>query len=212
MDAAGVREATICGVSYGGLVAAAFAARYPQRTSALVLVSALPHTWTPDQRVTFYLRAPRLLTPLFMIGALRMYPEIAAATPGFFPGIMATIRHGWTALTHMFSSVRMARRVTFLQGLALQPELDRVRIPTLVVTGEAELDRVVPVARTTEYLRLWPHAKHATLLRTGHLGLITRPDEFANLVTSFLDEASKEEADGRPDLVRSGDQQRRRVV
>src|SRR3954468_15641461 len=33
MDAAGVRTAAICGVSYGGLIAAAFAARHPQRTS-----------------------------------------------------------------------------------------------------------------------------------------------------------------------------------
>src|SRR5215216_3956096 len=55
MDAAGLREAVICGVSYGGLIAAAFAARHPERTSALVLVSAVPHTWTPDERVSFYL-------------------------------------------------------------------------------------------------------------------------------------------------------------
>ena len=202
MDAAGVRAATICGVSYGGLIAAAFAARHPARTSALILVSALPPTWTPDERVSFYLRAPRLLTPLFMVGALRMYREIAAATPGFFPGIRATIRHGCTAVTHMFSSVRMARRVAFLQGLTLQPELGRARVPTLIVTGEAELDRVVPVARTTEYLRLWPHAQHVVLAHTGHLGLVTRPHEFARVVTSFVETASEEKVND----------QRRRVV
>jgi pimeloyl-ACP methyl ester carboxylesterase len=201
MDAAGVPEATICGVSYGGLVAAAFAARHPERTSALVLVSALPPTWTPDGRVTFYLRAPRLLTPLFMVGALRMYREIAAATPGFLPGIAAAIRHGSTALTHMFSPARMARRVTFLRGLSLQQELGCLRCPTLVVTGESGLDRVVPVARTTEYLHLLPHAKHVVLTHTGHLGLITRPNEFARVVTSFVETASEQKGD-----------QRRRVV
>src|SRR5918992_3948588 len=85
LDTAGIREATICGVSYGGLIAAAFAARYPERAESLVLVSALPPTWTPDSRVRFYVRAPRLLTPLFMVTSLRMYREIASAHPGLRP-------------------------------------------------------------------------------------------------------------------------------
>lgn len=57
LDAAGVRKAAICGVSYGGLIAATFAARYPDRTSSLVLVSALPARWMPNARVRFYLHA-----------------------------------------------------------------------------------------------------------------------------------------------------------
>jgi pimeloyl-ACP methyl ester carboxylesterase len=195
MDQAGLREATICGVSYGGLIAAAFAARYPERTSAVVLVSAIPPTWTPDERIDFYLRAPRLLTPLFMIGALRMYPEIAAATPGALSGLVAAMRHGRNVLTHMFSPGRMARRVTLLRGLSLEDELGRLHMRTLVVTGEAGLDRVVPVARTAEYLRLWPHAQHVVLPRTGHLGLITRPTDFADIVTTFLSSASKPAGD-----------------
>jgi pimeloyl-ACP methyl ester carboxylesterase len=202
MDAAGVQQAAICGVSYGGLIAAAFAARHPERTSALALVSALPPSWTPDERVSFYLRAPRLLAPLFMIGALRLYREIAAAAPGVLNGLAVSIRHGCNVLGHMSSPVRMARRVTLLRGLTLHGELDRVHVPTLVVTGEPGLDHVVPVARTTEYLRLWPHAQHVVLPRTGHLGLITRPAAFADIVTAFLESASKEQAD----------QHRRRVV
>ena len=207
MDAAGVREATICGVSYGGLIAAAFAARHSERTSALALVSALPPSWTPDERVTFYLRAPSLLAPLFMIGALRMYREISAATPGALNGLAAATRHGCNVLAHMSSPARMARRVTLLRDLMLQNELSRVHVPTLVITGEPGLDRVVPVARTTEYLRLWPHAQHMVLPRTGHLGLITRPTEFADIVTTFVQSASKEQVADT-----AADQHRRRVV
>src|SRR5688572_2462433 len=55
LDTAGVKQAAICGVSYGGLIAAAFAERYPDRTSSLVLVSALAPSWKPDARVKFYL-------------------------------------------------------------------------------------------------------------------------------------------------------------
>jgi pimeloyl-ACP methyl ester carboxylesterase len=59
-------------------------------------------------------------------------------------------------------------------------------VPTLLVTGDSSLDRVVPVERTREYLRIWPHARHAVIPRTGHLGLITRPEEFAAVVGPFV--------------------------
>src|SRR5689334_15959135 len=36
LDAASVPRATICGISFGGLIALRFAATHPQRTSALV--------------------------------------------------------------------------------------------------------------------------------------------------------------------------------
>src|SRR5687767_15949118 len=73
MDAAGVERATICGVSYGGLVAAAFAARHPDRVSGLVLVSAIPPSWTPDARARFFLSAPTLLSPLSCLASVRMH-------------------------------------------------------------------------------------------------------------------------------------------
>lgn len=201
LDVAGVRDAAICGVSYGGLIAAAFAARHPDRTSSLVLVSALPPSWKPDARVRFYLHAPRLLTPLFLLASLRMYPEIAAANPGLAQGFVAATRLGWRSVTHMFSPRRMARRVHLVESVEFGRELRGVTVlplpalplptlPTLIITGEPELDRVVAVGTTREYLQLWPQASVATIARTGHLGLITRPAEFARLVVPFAERAA----------------------
>jgi pimeloyl-ACP methyl ester carboxylesterase len=187
MDLAGVEAAVVGGVSYGGLVAAAFAARYPRRASGLVLVSALPPQWAPDARARFYLAAPRLLSPLFFINSLRLYREIAAAVPGVIPGMTFALRHSLTVLTHMFSPARMARRVRLLESVDVDHELRAVHVPTLVVTGDAALDKVVPVELTEEYVRLWPHADRVTIARTGHLGLITRPDDFAAAVASFVE-------------------------
>jgi pimeloyl-ACP methyl ester carboxylesterase len=187
LDLAGLERAAICGVSYGGLIAAAFAARHPERTAALVLVSALPPTWRPDDRVRFYLRAPRLLSPLFMLASLRMYREIAAAASGGLGGMRAALGHGGNVLRHLFSPTRMAARVARLGDQRLIADLRALKVPTLVVTGEAELDRVVPVQRTREYLAMWPHAVEATIARTGHLGLITRPEAFADVVVPFIE-------------------------
>lgn len=187
MDGAGVDRAAILGVSYGGLIAAAFAARHPGRVLSLVLVSALPPAWTPDSRVRFFLRAPRLLTPLFMLSSVRLYREIAAAQRTFVGGVLAAVRQAVTALVHPFSPARMARRVRLLAAVDLREAIARVDVPTLVVTGEPSLDRVVPVQATREYLRMWPRAKEAMLTRTGHLGLISRPTEFARIVACFVD-------------------------
>lgn len=193
VDQAGIDRATICGVSYGGLIACAFAARHPERTHGLVLVSALPPSWTPDARVRFYLRAPRLLMPLFMLASLRMYREIAAAHPGVWCGAREAARHGWNVLTHMFSPSRMARRVHLL-GRANLAGMAPPPVPALVITGDQALDRVVPVGLTREYLQWLPGARIATVERTGHLGFITRPQLFAELVAPFVADAAETES------------------
>jgi len=191
LDMVGVTRAAICGVSYGGLIAVAFADRHPDRTASLVLVSAPPPSWTPDARVRFFLRAPRLLTPLFMLGSLRMYPEFAAASSGIGPSLRMAVSHAWRALTHMFSPSRMAGRVRLLESIDRRRDVSRITTPTLVVTGEPALDRVVPVAATLQYARLWPHAVVATLAHTGHLGLTTRPKSFAGLLVPFAEQAAQ---------------------
>jgi pimeloyl-ACP methyl ester carboxylesterase len=101
---------------------------------------------------------------------------------------MATaLSHGLNALTHMFSPVRVARRVRLADSVQLDRPLTDVHVPTLVVTGDDGLDSVVPVRLTEEYMRIWPHAERVTLARTGHIGLVTRPDAFSAAVGSFAD-------------------------
>jgi pimeloyl-ACP methyl ester carboxylesterase len=190
MDTAGITTATVCGVSFGGLIASSFAARCPERVSGLVLASALPPSWRPDARAMFFMRAPRLLSPLFAIASVRMCPEIFAARGGALPGLAFTARHVGNVVAHFFSPRLMARRARMVASLQVETELSRVRCPVLVMTGEPTLDRVVPVALTREYRRIWPHATEVVLQRTGHLGLITRPEEFAKLVSSFAAQAS----------------------
>lgn len=197
MDRVGVERAVICGISYGGLIAGAFAARHPGRVSGLVLTSAIPPTWTPDARVRFYLRAPVLLSPVFVLASVRLYREIAAASTGIGQSLTMAVGHATTAIGHLFSPSRMARRVAMLRGLTLDRELAAVVAPTLVLTGEPRLDRVVPVAATREYLAMWPHAEAVTIDRTGHLGSITRPDEFARIVTRFAESASHQAGERR---------------
>jgi 3-oxoadipate enol-lactonase len=187
LDATGVSSAIICGISYGGLIAAAFAARHPDRADGVIVVSAIPPCWKPDARVRFLLQAPRLLSPVFCINSMRLFREMVAAKKGVGSAALFAVRHLAAVMRHRFSPILMARRVRLLEGTNLEAKLTGLRAPALVITGEAALDRVVPVSLTRDYLRVWPHARAVSITRSGHLGAITMPEEFAELVARFAE-------------------------
>lgn len=184
---AGVQRAIVVGISYSGLVATEFASRYPERVMGLVLASALPLGWQPDSRAKFYMRAPRLLSPLFWLTSpIRMLPELNAALP-LSARLRFILSYGYRAVRATISPIRMARRIDWVEKHAFCDPA-RIEAPTLVITGEEHLDRIVPTARSREYVERLPHARHVTLPGTGHLGVVTRPVEFAGLVCQFAND------------------------
>ena len=184
---AGLTRVVLAGVSAGGSIAIRYAASRPQCLSGLVLASTPPPRWQPEPRIARYIRRPLLAAPLFYAGSLgRLGPEIRKA----LPGAAGRWRFVASQLKPFFaaplSPARMADRAVLLARTDLTGDCAQVRAPTLVITGERDLDRVVPVEGTREYLRLIAGARTATIERTGHLGTVTRPDAFAMLVQGFL--------------------------
>lgn len=187
LDAAGLESAVLCGVSYGGWVSVHYAAARPHRVRGLVLASAPGPGFEPDDRQQYYVRAPRLLLPAFLVTTRqRMKPELMRA----LPDARERMRFVSAQLSLMarapISPGLMARRIRVAMRADFEADARRVQAPTLVVTGEEGLDRVVPVPSTREYLDLVPGARGHVLERTGHLGCVTRPREFAELVRSVV--------------------------
>src|SRR5262249_44881158 len=142
-------------------------------------------------RHQLYVRLPWVLGPLFLIETpWRLRPELVAALPDFRERLSFKWRALRTAFSAPISLSRMATRALLMSSTDLRPDCARVTAPTLVVTGERELDHVVPVDGTTEYARLIAGARTMVLERTGHIGTITRPDAFAALVDAFVDPQS----------------------
>ena len=187
LERASLNQAAVCGVSYGGLVALHYAATHCNRVTALILTSTPSPTWRPSFMVEQYLKAPRLLSPAFVLSSpFRLYSEITAALPNPIERCAFTLTHLYRVIRHSFSPARMAERVRLLNGVDFASDCQRINTPTLVITGDPELDRVVPVKNTHEYLRVISGAVHSRLANTGHIGLVTRPQQFADIVTSFI--------------------------
>ena len=96
---------------------------------------------------------------------------------------MFSARHGARVLAApMFPPVDGGAGARWQQSVDFAPDCARVTAPTLVVTGEDALDRVVPADVTRRYLTLIPGARYVKIERTGHIGMLTRPSEFAEIV------------------------------
>jgi pimeloyl-ACP methyl ester carboxylesterase len=186
LDAAAVERAVICGVSFGGLIALRYAARRPARTEALILVSTPGPNWKPKANLARYMKWPTLSSPLFFAGAFgRFWPELRVTYPAvsqrlrFCAAAMARVAAAPAIPSRMSQRAQMAVREHFASDCA------HVEVPTLVITGERELDRVVTCDETIDYLSLINGARLQVLDRTGHLGIISAPDRFAAIVARF---------------------------
>jgi len=77
MTEARLERATICGVSFGGLIAVRFAASFPSRCEALILASTPKPRLRLRPRHQTYLRAPWIFGPIFLAETpFRLRPEI----------------------------------------------------------------------------------------------------------------------------------------
>ena len=187
LDAHGVEKATVLGVSFGGLVAAYAAAHRPQRVQALVLASAPGPDWQPDAWARRYMRTPLLLAPLFVLGApWRLGPEIMAAAPTFGEQIRFAGAHAVRVMRAPIRPSLMGERLRLMSSVQSRDWCASITAPTLVLTGEPRLDRVVPVDGTRRYGEAIAGATVVELPRTGHLGCVTRAEAFADAVWAFV--------------------------
>jgi pimeloyl-ACP methyl ester carboxylesterase len=111
------------------------------------------------------------------------------ARGGVLPGIAWLARHLVRVLGAPASPKRMQQRLRLWLAADRFADCRAVAAPTLVITGEPRLDRVVPVKGTQEFCRAIHGASHATLEETGHIGLVTRPAAFAAMVSRFVERA-----------------------
>lgn len=187
LDRAGVERAAVCGISFGGFVALRYAAARPERVSALILASAPGPGWEPTPQQARWLSRPWLSAPVFVASApFRLWPEISAALPRVGSRFAFMARQALRAARAPIIPSLMAERIRDARASDFVPDCARIKAPTLVVTGEEGLDRVVPVGVSRRYASLVAGAQYVVMDRTGHIGVLTQPERFARIVTDFV--------------------------
>jgi pimeloyl-ACP methyl ester carboxylesterase len=195
LDRAGIARAVICGVSFGGVVALRFAARYPERTRALILVSTPGPGWRLRPRHEVYAKRPRLFGPLFLIESpFRVRREIAMAIPSLARRLRFSLAQLRTLVSAPLSLSRIAARARLLGTGERAQECAAITAPTMIIHGDPRLDHVVDVEGTSDYARLIRGASLTQMEGTGHLGCITRPELFAEAIRQFATHSKAEQS------------------
>jgi 3-oxoadipate enol-lactonase len=169
LQACEVDQATVLGVSMGGMIAQELALRHPTQVRRLILVSTAPPV--PAQIVPEpapYLAALARPTPgqqleLYMNELWRGYttPAFAAAHPEVIDEIAAQVVRRVTPRQRVLDQLRA---VGAWHG---SERLRRIHVATTVVHGDQ--DRLIPVGNGMRLSRLIPNADYVELEGVGHL-------------------------------------------
>src|SRR5215213_5877090 len=151
MDAAGSERAVVLGVSEGGALATLFAATYPERTVALVLMGTFARIpWAPDYEVGWRVERPRAEHDDDGVGR----DWARQMTRGWLGGTAPEVLHDDAAFEWYVSYVARGASPGATHALGVmnydidvRDVLDAVRVPTLLLYRAGEEN-----ARATRYM------------------------------------------------------------
>jgi len=176
LDACGIATAHIAGVSIGGMIAQALAARAPARTASLILCDTAlalppPEMWRTRAATV---RAEGVAAIADATLARWVTPAFLASPRGrgLRTLLLRTHAEGYAAAAEALGLADLSRST---------PEL---RVPTLVLVGEH--DPSTPVAAAEALRDAIPGARLAVIPRAMHLPMVERPDEVNDALLDFL--------------------------
>jgi class 3 adenylate cyclase len=192
MDAAGVKRAAIVGMSEGGPMSIVFAATYPERVSALVLVGSFARTlWSEDYPIGDRREEiePRLLMAegLWGQGVVSKYVVFADAPEEAIPVLGRLERNSATPGV-------VTTLVRHNIEIDVRAALPAVSVPTLVLHNQG--DPLIPVARGRYLAEHIPGARFVEFPGDFHVSWFgTSVDAHADELRTFLAGAGDDEPD-----------------
>lgn len=187
LDAAGVERAVAVGLSLGGMVAQELALGQPDRVRALVVADSAARFDRDRDAATVAAWVAVLAGqdgPRKRLSSA--WPSLATAAFRASPAGLAAYA-AWEMALEGVSGTSLARVARGMLRFDAAPRLPGLRLPALVVVGEA--DRLMPTEASREIAALIPGARLTTIPGAGHLANLDRPDAFDAALLGLLAEA-----------------------
>jgi len=184
LDATGAPEASLVGLSWGGMVGMRAALRRPERIRSLALLDTNADAETREKLPSYRLMA-------FVARRYGAVPLLLdRLEPIFFsprtiierPAVVRDFRERLAAMEP--ASIGHAVDAVMFQRRDIRAQLGRIRCPTLVVCGIDDV--ATPVARSEDIVRAIPGAELALVPQAGHLSAWERPDIVTPLLIEHL--------------------------
>lgn len=184
LDAAGVEQPHILGLSWGGIVAQEFYRRYPDRTRSLVLAGtyagwkgSLPGS-AGEERLAACLAASALPPDEF----------VSRLLPGMFStSVRQEVKAELGNIMSEFHPIgfRLMSESSYPDRSSL---LGQIRIPTLLIWGDD--DARSPMAVGHQFHDSIPDAKLVIIPGAGHVSNLEQPEAFDAAVVDFCSETA----------------------
>ena len=174
LDALGIADAHVCGLSLGGVIAIALHAVAPKRCRSLILADTF--AIHPDGRAIFE-RSVAGSQNLRAMAEARV--DVLLAQP-------ADTGHRSDTVETMSRIDPAAYRIG-AEAVWLADQRDRaaaIDVPTLVICGSE--DKPTPPALSHALVELISGARYAEIAGAGHLTNVEKADEFNTLVEEFI--------------------------
>jgi pimeloyl-ACP methyl ester carboxylesterase len=176
LDAAGVDQAFVFGISMGGMIAQELVLRHPQRVRALVLAATFCSHWRshkPKLSVAADLALAILTTRRFKpMARLLVSEQYFANSPNGFVS--------WFAHTEPAGLRLITRQIAAVVRHEAESRLTGIHVPTLVLSGDR--DRLVPVENSRRLAQLIPGARMVEFTGAGHAFPFEREEETVRLI------------------------------
>ena len=192
----GQEKAIIVGHDWGGVLAWAFAMRYPEMTQRLIVLNA-PHPWAFQRELrtlkqiskswyVFFFQLPWL--PEAILGANhaqaigRAIHDSAAQKAAFPPDVLLRYQGAMSKPGALTASLNYYRQIA-RRGYGLREETI-IQAPTLLIWGEQDVALDIAL---THGLEQWvPKIQVRRIPTSGHWVQQEQPDEVNNLMQQFL--------------------------
>ncbi len=183
MDAVGSERAALLGISEGGPMCSLFAATYPEKTAALVMIGTYAkRIWEPD-----YPWAPTAEARAHFFEEIRNHWGGPVGLEERAPSVAAdpAFREWWSTYLRMGASPGAALSLTQMNAeIDVRPVLPTIRVPTLILHRTD--DRCLLVEEGRYVAERIPDARFVELPGDDHLPFVGDQDAILDEIEEFL--------------------------